>query len=141
MTYLGRKMSVLVVDDSPVFRRAAARLLASIPGLVLAGFAADASSAIAHIDRRPPDVVLLDVDLANEERGFDVLSHVSARHPAVRVVALSNFGWTAMRAAFLAAGAAAYFDKAYELQEAFEWLARLAGSVGPARQPSAAAED
>ena len=36
---------------------------------------------------------------------------------------LSNFSWRAMRDAFLAAGAAAYFDKAMEFNEARDWIA------------------
>jgi DNA-binding NarL/FixJ family response regulator len=128
---LQRKASnvkVVVVDDSALVQRSLGRLLADVPGLEIAGFAEDVASAVALIDTVCPDVVVLDVDLRNQDRGMTVLHHVVRTHPHIQVIALSNFSWQAMRRGFLDAGARAYFDKGLEFTQACDWIAALAAA-------------
>lgn len=116
-------MKVAIVDDSPEIQRAFAALLEGVPGLELVGCAEDLPGALRLVDEQQPDVLVLDVELRGTDRGYDVLRHVTRHHPQVRVVALSNFGWNAMRDAFLRAGASAYFDKAIQFAQARDWIA------------------
>lgn len=116
-------LRIVIVDDSADIQQRMGRLLSEVPGLVVVGSARDRASAIRTIDDQRPDVVLLDVDLDHGDRGMDVLRHVARDHAGTQVVVLSNFSWRAMRDAFLAAGAAAYFDKAMEFNEARDWIA------------------
>lgn len=125
-------LRVAIVDDSPEIQRAFGALLASLDGLQLVGCADDLASAVHLIDEQCPDVVVLDVELRGTDRGYDVLRHVARRHPATRVVALSNYGWRAMRDAFLQAGASAYFDKATEFVQARDWIAEQRPSAATA---------
>jgi DNA-binding NarL/FixJ family response regulator len=53
-------VTVLTVDDQPVFLAAARQLIASTPGFALAGEAASGLEAIAAVERLRPDLVLLD---------------------------------------------------------------------------------
>lgn len=119
-------MKVAIVDDSLEVQRALGTLLAAVPGVVLVGCAEDVAGARALIDARQPDVVVLDVALRGRDRGFDVLRYVRHAHPQVRVMALSNFSWQAMRDGFLQAGASAYFDKSLQFGEARDWIAAQA---------------
>lgn len=131
-------MRVLLVDDSPQVVTALGALLRVDAGVELVGSAHDARSALAEVARRAPDLVVLDVDLAAGSRGYDVLCQIRQRHPQVAVVMLSNFGWQSMRAAFLSAGASAYFDKALEFGRAVSWIrarAAQAGGSEPAAMP------
>lgn len=118
-------MKVAIVDDSPEIQRAFAALLEPLPGLELVGCAEDLSGALRLVDEQHPDVLVLDVELRGTDRGYDVLRHVARHHPQIRVVALSNFGWNAMREAFLRAGASAYFDKSIQFAQARDWIADL----------------
>lgn len=122
---------VVVVDDSLVVQRSLARLLASINGVEVVGFAEDTAGAIGLIDDKRPDLVVLDVALKHGDRGFDVLRHVARRHPATKVVAMSNFHWHDMREGFLRAGASAYFDKSLEFTKGRDWIAAFARLAQP----------
>jgi DNA-binding response OmpR family regulator len=80
-------LSVLIVDDSAQFRDAAAELLAELGFDVLAT-AADADQALAAASDRPPDGVLLDVNLQGQD-GFAVSKVLAAAWPGVRIVLTS----------------------------------------------------
>ena len=54
-------VTVLTVDDQPVFLEAARALIASTPGFTLAGEATSGAEAIRAVERLQPDMVLLDV--------------------------------------------------------------------------------
>jgi two-component system response regulator DevR len=127
-------MRVLLVDDSPAVLASLGRLLRAEPDVEVVGSADRLESALAQVALRQPDVVVLDVDLAGGDRGYDVLRRIRADHRGVAVVMLSNFGWRSMRSAFLQAGAQAYFDKALEFGDAVAWIRRRAG-----RRPGSAA--
>jgi DNA-binding NarL/FixJ family response regulator len=131
-------MRVVVIDDSLLMQQCVANMLAATGGAEVVGFAETTADAIALIDARQPDLVILDVALRDGDRGIDVLRHVARSHGGTRVLALSNFGWGAMRSAFLAAGAAAYFDKAFEFGAARAWVAELTDQVNRARKPQQA---
>jgi two-component system, chemotaxis family, protein-glutamate methylesterase/glutaminase len=79
---------VLVVDDSPLVRRAIERLLAADPGVTIVGTAADGLEALAKIRDLRPDVVTLDVLMPRLD-GLKVLACIMREHP-VRVVMLSS---------------------------------------------------
>jgi DNA-binding NarL/FixJ family response regulator len=115
-------VKVAVVDDSLLVQRSFGRLLTSVAGISVVGYAEDVAGATALIDSTLPDVVVLDVDLRNQDRGMDVLRYVVREHPEIKVIALSNFTWQAMREGFLLAGASAYFDKSLEFMQARDWI-------------------
>jgi len=57
----GRRIRILIVDDSAVMRSLLRSVVATDPGLEVAGTAADGESALSAIASLRPDVVLLDV--------------------------------------------------------------------------------
>ena len=79
-------LSVLIVDDSPQFRDAAAELLAAL-GIDVLAAAADADQALAAAQQRP-DGVLLDVNLPGQD-GFAVAKVLAAAWPGVKIVLTS----------------------------------------------------
>jgi len=62
--------TVLIVDDHPSFR-ASARAILELDGFEVVGEAEDGETALAALLELKPDVVLLDVQLADMD-GFDV---------------------------------------------------------------------
>ena len=79
---------ILVVDDSPQFRRSAAKLLA-IRGLEPFDVVADGDQALAAIDGVCPEGVLLDINLPGRD-GFEVAATLSRRCPTVAIVLMSS---------------------------------------------------
>jgi CheY-like chemotaxis protein len=80
-------LRVLVVDDSPQFREAAAELLLE-HGLELLAAAADTHQALATVGRVCPDGILLDINLPGED-GFATAASLAAACPGVRIVLTS----------------------------------------------------
>ena len=69
-------MRCLIVDDSPVFLRAARALLEREGSAVIT--ASTGVEAWRLLDEVDPDVVLIDIDLG-EENGFDLVAQLSRR--------------------------------------------------------------
>ena len=83
-------VTVLVVDDSPVFRRGMARAVQSHAGLELVGEADGGEAALGAISRLAPDVVLMDLRMPDLD-GVAVLERLRQTEPkpACRVLIVS----------------------------------------------------
>lgn len=125
-------LKILIVEDSLLVQRRLTDLLLPTVGIELVGCAETAAEALDLAGRRYPDLMILDVELRDGDRGITVLRRMAQTCPTCEVVVLSNFTWSAMRDGFLQAGARAYFDKAFEFTKARDWiLARAAGRHAP----------
>jgi len=101
---------VLVVDDHEVVRKGIRSLLAATGDLVVSAEAATMREAIDQVERSEPDVVVMDVRLANEN-GIEVTREIRTRRPSVRVLMLSSFADEEAVLASIMAGAAGYVLK------------------------------
>jgi DNA-binding NarL/FixJ family response regulator len=115
-------LEVVLIDDSVAIRRSLARLVGSNPGVRVAGTAEDVAGALRLIDRVSPDVVVLDVNPRGDDNGIDVLHHVRQHWPRTQVVVMSMDAYLANRAAFMASGTSAFFDKATQIEQVREWV-------------------
>jgi len=97
-------------------------LLAQVPGTEIVGRAAGASAAIRDILAKRPDLVVLDVQLA-EGSGFDVLRELHARAPELPVVMLTNYSADPYRQIAERFGARAFFDKSKEFERVRDVIA------------------
>ena len=76
-------MRVLIVDDEPLARRRLVQLLASCPGVEIAGEAESGREALELVELLRPDVLLLDIEMPGVN-GFAVLKALpSDRAPAI----------------------------------------------------------
>ena len=73
-------VGVLVVDDSPVFRRGMGRAVRVHAGLELVGEADGGEAALDAIERLRPDVVLLDLRMPDID-GLEVLDRLRELDP------------------------------------------------------------
>ncbi|MGB9668377.1 MAG: protein-glutamate methylesterase/protein-glutamine glutaminase [Thermosulfidibacteraceae bacterium] len=71
---------VLVVDDSPFFRKAIARILEKDPDIKVIGFASNGKEAIEKVLELSPDVVTLDIEMPIAD-GFEALEGIMAKKP------------------------------------------------------------
>jgi len=118
-------MEIFLVEDSSLVRARLADLLDAIPGARVVGQAGDAAAAIRDILALRPDVVLLDINLA-EGSGFDVLRAVCRKAPEIDFFMLSNFAAYPYRQLAERLGAREFFDKSKEIERVREILARRA---------------
>ncbi len=104
---------VLLVDDEEVVRRSTARLLRRASYDVT--FAKDGREALAILQHaeRPPDVVLMDLDMPVMS-GEESFERIRKLHPDLPVVIVSGY-WDAEREqSLLARGAARFLHKPFE---------------------------
>jgi len=118
-------MEIFLVDDSPIIRERLASLLDALPGVHVAGQASKAAEAIEAILGARPDVVVLDLSLA-EGTGFDVLKAVQRKAPEIDFYMLSNFSSEPYRQLASRLGARGFFDKTSEFQRVRDIVAARA---------------
>jgi len=118
-------MQIFIVEDSPVVRARLVAQLSCVPGASVVGEASGASAAIDQILALRPDVVLLDVNLA-EGSGFDVLRAVCRRAPETDFYMLSNFTADPYRQLAERLGARQFFDKSKEFERVRDLIAQRA---------------
>ena len=80
--------TLFVIDDHPVLREGIKMLLEANGDLTVAGSAATASAALPALRERPPDLVLLDLDLGTED-GLELLPRIVEAAPATKVLILT----------------------------------------------------
>jgi two-component system chemotaxis response regulator CheB len=84
----GRKIRVLVVDDSAVMRKLISNCLERDNEIEVVATAIDGDFALSKIEQLKPDVVTLDVDMPRMD-GITALGHIVAKHD-IPVVMLSS---------------------------------------------------
>lgn len=121
---------LLVADDHPLFRDALKRLVAGFWSEVIVHEAADAEGVFALAEAQPQaDLLLLDLTMPGA-RGFSVLVHLRALHPALPIVMVSARDDAETRRRALDHGAAGFLSKSATPEEIQRTLdAVLAGDA------------
>lgn len=105
-----RRRSVLVVDDHPLVRRGLRQVLGSEPDLEVIAEASRADQALAILEERSPDLVIIDLSL-DASHGLDLVKQIKTRFPETRVLVLSMYDEELYAERCLRAGAAGYLQK------------------------------
>jgi two-component system chemotaxis response regulator CheB len=87
----GRKIRVLIVDDSASVREALRDILAADPEIEVMGTASDAWAAAEHLRRDVPDVITLDIEMPRMD-GLSFLDKLMHQHPLPVVICSSIAG-------------------------------------------------
>lgn len=83
-------IKILIVDDHPVVREGLRAILETEAGISVAGQAATGEDALLRFGELRPDVILLDVHLADES-GLDVLCDIRTQDEGAMVLMMSVF--------------------------------------------------
>src|SRR6266702_536003 len=83
-------IKVAIVEDDEGIRSSLGALIRRAPALRLAGDYPDAESAIKEIPRRPPDVVLMDINLPGLN-GVECVRQLKSALPAVQFLMLTVY--------------------------------------------------
>ncbi|TVQ32352.1 MAG: sigma-54-dependent Fis family transcriptional regulator [Geminicoccaceae bacterium] len=104
---------ILIVDDEAAIREVVADILEDEGYGVLR--AAESREALALVDRRPPDLVLLDVWLEGSELdGIEVLDAIRAREPELPVLIISGHGTIETAVQAIRKGAYDFLEKPFK---------------------------
>jgi DNA-binding NarL/FixJ family response regulator len=103
-------LRLLIADDDPVMRLLLAAIVRADPQLELVAEAEDADQAIALAAEQRPHVALLDIEMPGGG-GLRAAREIHARHPEIRLLALSAHETDEARDAMAAAGASGYVVK------------------------------
>ncbi|MDC7337213.1 response regulator [Streptomyces lydicus] len=101
---------VLLADDHPVVREGLCAMLASDPGIEIAGQAGSGEEAVTQAERLAPDVVLLDLRMGGMD-GVAATGHILRRSPRSRVVIVTTYEDDGDILRAVEAGAAGYLLK------------------------------
>jgi two-component system nitrate/nitrite response regulator NarL len=112
-----RLLRVWMVDDHASFREGFAQLLNATPGFkVTRQFGSTAPLLGALAEERPPDIVLLDLNIGKES-GLAAIQPVRTLAPTAKVVMLTTFNNTYAEAEAFRSGASGFLLKIYDLPE------------------------
>jgi len=117
---------LLIVEDHALVREGLVRLLAAHPGLDVVGEAEGATDAIDLVRTRKPDVVLLDIALA-ETSGLDLIKPILAENTGTRVLMVTMHDEPGFATAAIERGAMGLVSKDATVED-------LAQAIGAARR-------
>jgi DNA-binding NarL/FixJ family response regulator len=129
-------LKVLIADDHPLMLQGIRRALEASEDIDVAGEAGSGDEVLALIERRNPDLVLLDLHMPGLD-GFECVAEIKRRWPEVTTVVISAFDDRASIDSALHAGASAYILKSVRAVDIPSVL-RQAASGAVYHVPSAA---
>ena len=103
-------VSVLLVDDNPIFLHCAKRFLQNRQDVVVVGTVSGGKWAINLAQNLKPDVALIDLSMSDLP-GLELIPQLRAALPEIGIIALTLFDTDDYRAAALAAGADGFVSK------------------------------
>jgi DNA-binding NarL/FixJ family response regulator len=104
------KLTILIADDHPLFRKGLRALLASIPNVELAGEAATGADAIRLAEQLQPDVILMDLQMPGGG-GLTAIRQIVQTSPHIRILVVTMFEDDDSVFAAMRAGARGYVLK------------------------------
>lgn len=103
-------LRVMLVDDHQIVRDGIKGMLHATDDIVVTAEASSVREAIDEADRTRPDIVVMDVRLADGS-GIEATREIRAKHPKTRVVMLTSFADDEALFASIMAGADGYVLK------------------------------
>ena len=103
-------LRVMLVDDHEVVRAGIRALLQSTDDIIVTAEAGSVREAVDEADRSRPDLVVMDVRLADGS-GIEATREILAKHPKTRVIMLTSFADDEALFASIMAGASGYVLK------------------------------
>jgi DNA-binding NarL/FixJ family response regulator len=119
-------LRVMLVDDHEVVRAGIRALLQASDDIVVTAEAGSVREAIDEADRTRPDVVVMDVRLADGS-GIEATREIRAKHPKTAVVMLTSFADDEALFASIMAGASGYVLKQVKSGELLHAIRTVGG--------------
>jgi DNA-binding NarL/FixJ family response regulator len=116
------EISILVVDDHPLFRQGVIDTLSLEPGFIIVGEAMDGEEGLALIRELQPDIAIVDVNLPGMN-GHQITREVVSEKLPSRVILLTAYDDTEQKMYAMRVGAYAYCVKDVK-PETLAWVVR-----------------
>ena len=113
------RLKVLIVDDHPAIREALTSNIDGRLGMRVIGDVGSAQSALELLERRSPDVAIVDISL-NDAHGLDLIAEIRDIRPAVRVLVFSMYDEGVYAERAIRAGASGYLMKRESTDQVIE---------------------
>lgn len=113
-----KKIRIVIVDDHKLIREMWRKLLAIKPEMEIIAESGAFEEAIELIKQYHPDIVLLDITLADAS-GMDAVPLIRKFSPATRIIAISMHNQPSFAKRMLALGAKGYVTKNSAQEEVF----------------------
>ena len=84
------KLTVLIADDHPVFRKGLRAILATTPGTELVGEATNGQEAVVLAEKLQPDVILMDLQMPGGD-GLSAIREIVQTSPHIRILVVTMF--------------------------------------------------
>lgn len=104
------RITILAVDDHPLFRSGIAAVLQEAPDIVVVGEASNGKEAIERFRLHRPNVTLMDLQMPVMD-GIEAMIAIRADFPAARFIALTTYRGDVQVVRALKAGATGYLLK------------------------------
>jgi DNA-binding NarL/FixJ family response regulator len=105
-----QSLRIVIADDQAIVRDGLVQLLGGLPGIEVAGAAADGEQALALVAEHHPDAILLDLHMPVLD-GIGATRRLAAEHPEVAIVVLTTYVDDETVREALRAGARSYLTK------------------------------
>ena len=126
---IDKRKKILIVDDHPIIREGLSELINSERDIMVSGQAQDAYEAMKMIRADMPDMVIIDISLA-ESSGLELIKDLKVRYPELPVLTLSMHDETLYAERSLRAGAKGYIMKQQCTEKVIDAIRKiLAGQV------------
>ncbi len=124
-------ITVFVVEDSPAIRAALTQRLEDDVRFTVVGHADNAKDAIAALQQHMPDILVLDLNLA-QGSGYDVLAYLrkSPAPAGFQSIVFTNYASPAHHRRALELGASSFFDKSMQFDNMLDALRLWADGKG-----------
>jgi DNA-binding NarL/FixJ family response regulator len=129
-------ITVAIVDDEPVVRAGLEGLLRRSPGYTCAGIYSDAESALTGLPARPPNVLLMDIQLPGLD-GISAIRNLRGSLPNTEIIMLTALEDHDRIFASFAAGAAGYLLKHTAPNKILDAIREVHGGGSPMSAPIA----
>ncbi len=117
-------ISVLLVDDNPIFLNIAAQFLRASPDVTVVGTANGGEEALVKAEALQPNVILLDLAMPDIP-GLEAIPRLRSILPEVSIIALTLLATDGYRQAALSAGAQDFIPKAKLSQDLLPAIRRV----------------
>lgn len=119
-----KQITVLVADDSQLFRKSLTILISETIDLRVAGEASNGEEAISMAKDLRPDIILMDINMA-PVNGFEATRKILKHNPAAKIIGLSVHSEATYAENLLKLGAKGYVTKDALYQEISDAIATV----------------
>jgi len=124
----GPPLRIVIADDQASVREGLVLLLGGLPGIEVAGAAADGQQALELVAEHHPDAILLDLHMPVLD-GIGATRRLTAEHPDVAIVVLTTYADDDSVLEALRAGARSYLTKDADRMHIAQALRAAAGGL------------